>query len=72
MDWLKRVFSGGIGLDRVSIAGLVVMLAGILIVVFAKRIAARFFAGKGDNAVIVAKLAGVVVCAAGALIAIYA
>lgn len=66
MDWLSGIFRDSPSLARVEPSGLVLMLIGVLMVMFAGKLAAKF-PKPGTNGF---KILGLLICAGGALLAI--
>ena len=67
-EWIQGLFSETPGLDRVNPSGLIVLAVGVAIAVFG---AIRFRGEENRNKSLTARLIGLAVAAAGALVAIY-
>ena len=74
MNWFQKVFSGSVDESRVNQIGIAVMAIGLLVVLLAPRIAGKIKKEEtpNRNTVNAVKLVGLIICAAGALIAILA
>lgn len=70
VDGLKKVFSGSVDASRVNPAGLVLMLAAVLIVALSERIARRLRPQGSQTCASVIKIVALIICALGALLAI--
>ena len=70
MQWLKQVFSGAADASRVNPYGMVMMLSAVALVCLAGRIAKRLRPEAVEGTKNALKLAGMVSCAGGALLAI--
>lgn len=70
MQWLKQVFSGAADASRVNPYGIVMMLCAVALVCLAGRIAKRLRPEAVEGTKNALKLAGMVICAGGALLAI--
>lgn len=70
MDWLKNVFSGGIDASRVHPAGLLVMLLGIALAALGGTIARKLYPQSPEFPRAILKIAGLIICAGGAMLAI--
>lgn len=66
-NFLGKIFTAAPGLHRVDISGLIVMLAGIILL----SLAGRFPEEKQENAKIIMKLLSLAICVAGFAIALY-
>ena len=74
MNWFQKVFSGSVDESRVNQIGIAVMAIGLLVVLLAPRIAGKIKKEEkpNRNTVNAVKLVGLIICAAGTLIAILA
>lgn len=66
MDWLKSIFNENVSLARANPVGLAMMLAAVLIVIFAGKISAKLIRFSINTI----KVIGLLICAGGALLAI--
>lgn len=70
MEWFEKVFSGSVDFSRAGLPGLLVMLCGVGLVAAAGRIARRFRPQAPDYLMALIKIAGLITCAGGAMLAI--
>ena len=70
-EFLNGLFSSNPGIERVNPFGLIVMIIGVIVTVFADKISCLFGDEKRDKAFFAIKLASVLICIAGFVIAIY-
>lgn len=70
MTWLDRLFSGGVSIGRVNPWGLALMALGAALIVLARPLSALLSHAEPQKYLLPAKIAGLLVCAGGALIAI--
>lgn len=69
-EWLNKVFSGGVSLARVNKVGIALMALAVVLIAVAQPVSNRWMSGKGKLSAQVIKLAGLLICVVGALIAI--
>lgn len=69
-EWLNKVFSGGVSLSRVHPAGIVLMAAAVVLVIIARPVSNRWPEERRQRVCNAIKLAGLLVCAVGAFVAI--
>ena len=70
MAWLSSLFSGGLDVGRVNPWGLALMALGIVLVALARPLSSMLPRTRPPKYAVAVKLAGLVVCAGGALLAI--
>ena len=70
MDWLKNIFSGGVDASRVHPAGLLMMLCGIALAALGGTIAQKLYPQASGVPRVILKIAGLIICAGGAMLAI--
>ena len=70
-NFLGKIFTAAPGLHRVDISGLIVMLAGIILLSLSGALAGRFPEEKQENEKIIMKLLSLAICVAGFAIALY-
>ena len=70
MAWLSSLFSGGLDVGRVNPWGLALMALGIALVALARPLSSMLSRTRPPKYAVAVKLAGLFVCAGGALIAI--
>ena len=70
-DIIGKLFTAAPGLHRVDISGLIVMLAGIILLFLSETISKKFTAEKRESAKIILKLLSLAICVAGFAIALY-
>ena len=70
-EFINGLFSSNPGIERVNPFGLIVMIIGVIATVFADKISCLFSDEKQDKAFFAIKLASVLICIAGFVIAIY-
>ncbi len=70
-EFIQNLFSSAPGIERVNIFGLIVMLIGVIVTMTADRTSCLFSDEKRDKAFFAIKLASVIICIAGFVIAIY-
>jgi len=70
-EFINRLFSSNPGIERVNPVGLIVMLAGVIATMLADKLSCLFGEEKRDSAFFAIKLASVIICIAGFVIAIY-
>lgn len=69
MDWIRGLFSAEPGLDRVQPAGIVLMVVGAIVALFAAG-ALEKRTENGRHAAMLCRVGGLVLACVGALIAI--
>ena len=70
-EFINGLFSSNPGIERVNPFGLIVMVIGVLATISADKISCLFDDEKRDKAFFAIKLASVLICIAGFVIAIY-
>lgn len=70
MDWLKRLFAGGMDASRANPVGLALMALAVLLVMLAGKIAGRLGNNAPEKTKNAIKITGLIICAGGALLAI--
>ena len=69
-EFVKELFSSAPGLERVNPIGLIVMAVGVVATVCANKLAETVFKDNQDRAFFAIKLASVIICIAGFIIAV--
>ena len=69
-EFIQGLFSSNPGIERVNPIGLIVMAVSILATIFADQLACLFGEERRDHAFYGIKLASVIICIAGLVIAI--
>ena len=69
-EFIGNLFSSNPGLERVRMIGLIVMAFGVFVTIFANKLAEIIFKDKQDRGFFVIKLASVLICIAGFIIAV--
>lgn len=69
-DFINGLFSSAPGIRRVNPLGLIVMLIGVIVTVSANKLAELIFKDKQDRGFFAIKLASILICVAGFIIAV--
>lgn len=69
-EYIKGLFSSNPGIERVNPFGLIVMAIGVIVTLFANKLAALIFKDKQNQGFFVLKLASILICVAGFIIAV--
>lgn len=69
-EMIKGLLSSAPGLERVNPVGLIVLLLGTLLTIFANRLAGLFPAERQERMFFAFKLASILICVAGFVIAV--
>lgn len=69
-DFINGLFSSNPGIERVNFIGLIVMAIGVLITLFANKLAEMIFKCNQNRGFFVVKLASILICVAGFIIAV--
>jgi len=69
-EFIEGLFTATPGIERVNMIGLIVMAIGIIVTISANWLAAVLFKDKQDRGFFVIKLASILICVAGFIIAI--
>ena len=69
-EWLNQAFSGGVSLERANPIGIVMMALAVALIAAAGPLCRRLEEEKRQTAVMGMKIAGLLVCALGAMISI--
>ena len=69
-DFINGLFSSNPGIERVNPIGLIVMAVGVLITIFANKLAEAIFKDKQNHGFFMIKLASILICVAGFIIAV--
>ena len=70
-EFIGGLFTAKAGIERVNIIGLIVMALGVILTLSAKRAAQMLPENKRNHGYIAFKLASVLICIAGFVIAIF-
>ena len=69
-DFINGLFSSNPGIERVNPIGLIVMAIGVLTTLFANKLAELIFKDNQNRGFFVIKLASILICVAGFIIAV--
>ena len=69
-EFINGLFTANPGIERVNPFGLIVMAIGVIITLFANKLAELIFKEKQDRGFFAIKLASVLICVAGFIIAV--
>ena len=69
-EWLNQAFSGGVSLSRANPGGIILMVLAILLLAAEKPLCGRLPEEKRGSAALKVKIAGLLICAIGAMISI--
>ena len=69
-DFINGLFSSNPGIEKVNPIGLIVMAIGVLTTLFANKLAELIFKDNQNRGFFVIKLASILICVAGFIIAV--